>query len=171
MIRAISTVAAFVLIAPLAAAQSNPGDAVLGQWYTANDDSIVEVYKNAEGKYMGKIIWLKEPLYGPNEGADSGKPKRDRKNKDKSLQHRPVIGMMVFMNFVYDAPDKEWNGGKIYDPESGNTYSCEAKMAEGGKVLNVRGYIGIPTFGRTTVWNRVPEDKQIKKEEEKETDS
>ena len=47
----------------------------------------------------------------------------------------------------------EWEEGKIYDPKSGNDYSCEIKMTD-ANTLEVRGYVGISMFGRTDVWKR-----------------
>ena len=39
----------------------NKGDLIVGKWITDNGDSQIEFYQK-EGKYYGKIIWLKEPL-------------------------------------------------------------------------------------------------------------
>lgn len=45
--------------------------------------------------------------------------------------------------------------GKIYDSESGKTYSCEATLSKDKKYLYLRGYAGISLLGRTTRWSRV----------------
>ncbi len=145
---------------PFTAARADgPADELLGQWYTEDDGSKVLVVKK-NGKYYGKIIWLDEPLYDKDH-EEAGKPKHDRKNRDKSLQWRPIIGLQVLKDFKYDAGDRVWDSGTIYDPDVGKTYKCEIKFktnpkAEGGKSLSVRGYIGIPALGRTTEWFRVP---------------
>nr|MDQ3015922.1 DUF2147 domain-containing protein [Bacteroidota bacterium] len=44
--------------------------------------------------------------------------------------------------------------GKIMDPSSGKTYSCLIEL-EKPDTLKVRGYIGLPTLGRTQYWERV----------------
>jgi uncharacterized protein (DUF2147 family) len=44
------------------------------------------------------------------------------------------------------------NGGKILDPENGKEYTVKMVPLEGGKKLQVRGYIG--PFYRTQVWLR-----------------
>ncbi len=44
-------------------------------------------------------------------------------------------------------------GGMLYDPKSGKTY--RGTMDAEGDSLHLRGYIGIPLFGRTEVWQRV----------------
>jgi uncharacterized protein (DUF2147 family) len=44
------------------------------------------------------------------------------------------------------------DGGQLYDPKSGKTYS--GSMASDGDSLKLRGYVGIKLFGRTEVWTR-----------------
>ena len=48
----------------------------------------------------------------------------------------------------------EWNGGHIMDPKNGKTYKCKVKLADGGKKLDVRGFIGFSLLGRTQTWER-----------------
>jgi uncharacterized protein (DUF2147 family) len=42
----------------------------------------------------------------------------------------------------------------LYDPKTGHTY--RGKIAAVGDRLDLRGYIGIPAFGRSETWKRVP---------------
>jgi uncharacterized protein (DUF2147 family) len=51
------------------------------------------------------------------------------------------------------AGDNLWEDGTIYDPENGKTYRCKITL-ESPNRLNVRGFVGISLFGRTTVWTR-----------------
>ena len=152
-----------VLAVPGFAVAQGPADEILGQWYTKDDASKVNVVKR-NGKYYGTIIWLDEPKYEQDDPTDAGKPKRDRKNRDEKLRHRPIIGMQVLKNFAYDTRDRTWESGTIYDPDVGKTYKCVMRFqndpeAEGGRSLHVRGYIGVSYLGRTTVWYRVPKDE------------
>jgi uncharacterized protein (DUF2147 family) len=48
----------------------------------------------------------------------------------------------------------EWTGGEILDPENGKTYKATLKLADNGQKLLVRGYIGLPIFGRSQTWVR-----------------
>ena len=164
-IAAVLTVAAFA-----AAADVEPADVILGQWYTEDNESIVQVTQDENKKYVGKIIWLSEPLYGEDD-KEAGKPKRDRENPDKKRRNDGIVGLSILHSFKYDAKDKEWNSGKIYDPNRGKTYKCVIKLGDkndgGMQILKIRGYIGIPALGRTTEWARVPKDKRIKPKEEK----
>jgi uncharacterized protein (DUF2147 family) len=138
---------------------SYASDEVQGYWYSADNASVVQIFKE-KSTFQGRIIWLDEPLYAKGEKG-AGKPKVDRENPDKKKRKNPIIGLDMLADFTYDSKGKVWNGGTIYDPERGKTYKCEMKTendvkAQGGKRLNVRGYIGIPALGRTEFWYRVP---------------
>jgi len=159
------TVCALAALPPTAALADGPADELLGQWYTEDDGSKVLIEKR-NGKYYGRIIWLDEPLYEKGH-EEAGKPKHDRKNRDKSLTKRAIIGLEVLKNFKYDSRDGVWDSGTIYDPDVGKTYKCEITPqkdaeAEGGKSMRVRGYIGFPALGRTTIWYRVPKAEMEK---------
>lgn len=139
-------------------AYAQSADDFTGYWYSEDDASIVEVTK-VSGKYSGKIIWLEEPRYD-KEDDDAGKLKFDRENPDKKKRKNPIIGLNILEGFTFDADESNWSGGTIYDPEKGKSYKCEIKIESDpkwwdGKKLYVRGYIGIPTLGRTTYWHRV----------------
>lgn len=134
-------------------AASFNGDAVVGVWFTENDDSRIEIYK-CGNTYCGKITWLKEAIYGQDD-AMAGKAKVDRENPKKALRDRTIVGLEIMTGFAFD--EGTWGGGRIYDPESGKTYKCKMKLGENGD-LQVRGYIGIPALGRTTTWTRNPAD-------------
>ncbi len=131
-------------------AQEVKGDDILGVWLNEDKDAHIQIYKEGD-KYFGKIVWLKEPI-----DPDTGKPKVDDKNDDESLRNRPIMGLLLLKDFVFDGDD-EWEDGEIYDPKSGNTYSCymEFPDEENKDYLKIRGYIGFSLLGRTTYWTRV----------------
>jgi uncharacterized protein (DUF2147 family) len=120
-------------------------DQIEGQWYNDIKSAKVLITKGSNGKFYGKVIWLKEPL-------ENGKPKVDRLNEDPKLRSRPRLGLQVLSDFVKDG-DIKYTDGTIYDPLNGKTYSCNITYK--GKTLAIRGYIGISLFGRTTTWSRV----------------
>ena len=106
----------------------------------------------------GDIIWLKEPNWTEKdlkneEDAVLGQAKTDLKNDDKSLRTRPILGMTLLTGLKLKGENK-WDGGKIYDAESGNTYACQATLEEGGDTLKMKGYIGFSWIGRSTTWTR-----------------
>lgn len=130
---------------------------IAGQWTTAGDKSRVEICKAADGTFEGKIFWLQEPEY-PAGDAEAGKTKHDRENPDKSLQSRPIMGLVFLKGFKFDGK-KEWNGGTVYDPESGKTYKGKIWL-ENDNTLGLRGFIGISLLGRTEKWTRYTEPKK-----------
>lgn len=125
---------------------------ILGTWHTPDNKSKVDLYKCAD-RICGKIIWLKAPLYPADdpEGA-GGKPKVDRKNPEKGLQGRPILGLNILQGFKPSGENK-WDGGTVYDPDNGKTYKCKITLKD-SNTLEVRGYIGISLIGRTSVWTR-----------------
>jgi uncharacterized protein (DUF2147 family) len=117
---------------------------VLGTWLTQKQNSHITIYEE-NGTYWGKIVWIRDSI-------KAGRPVLDEKNSEDSLRSRPVAGLVILRHFAYDGDDK-WSGGEIYDPETGNTYSCKMKLVDG--TLEIRGYVMLALFGRTEVWTRV----------------
>ena len=135
----------FLVMTPFTQAQS--ADAIIGKWLNEDQDAHIQIYLE-NSKYYGKIVWLKEP----NE-PETGLPKLDDENEDESLRTRPVMGLILLKDFIYDG-DGEWEDGTIYDPKNGSTYDCYMRLDDQG-VLKIRGYIGISWIGRNTYWTRV----------------
>jgi len=145
----------WALLAALPAA-AQPADAVTGRWLTEAGDkggrARVEVSEE-EGKFVGRIVWLEEPKF-PS-GPHQGEAKTDLENPDPALRDRPVMGLVLLAGFTYDG-DGTWSGGTIYDPANGKTYKAKMYLSgEDDPTLDIRGYVGIPLFGRTTTWKRV----------------
>ena len=113
-------------------------------WYNEEKTAKIQIYKATDGKFYGKIVWLKVP------DAD-GKPKVDKNNPDDKKKNDPLMGLILLKAFKKDG-EKGYNDGTIYDPKNGKTYSC--KITNKGDVLDVRGYIGFSWIGRTTVWTK-----------------
>ena len=122
---------------------SEKADQVLGHWWTDGKDAKIEIYREGD-RFFGKVIWLKDSL------NKYGKPVTDSQNPEEELRSRNVVGIDIVFGFVYE--DGQWEGGRIYDPENGKTYHCIMRLKKGK--LEVKGYIGIPMFGRTVVWTR-----------------
>ncbi|HEX5685513.1 MAG TPA: DUF2147 domain-containing protein [Ideonella sp.] len=122
-----------------------------GLWKTIDDGSKKEKslvrITDTGGVLSGKI----EKLLDPNEKPDvvCDQCSDDRKNQ-------PVVGLTIIRGVKQDADDKTlWNGGDILDPANGKVYKVRLKPAQDGKALEVRGFIGMPMFGRSQTWIRV----------------
>lgn len=126
-------------------AQSVDPDLIKGNWYTDANKSVVYIFKATNGKYYGKIVWLKNPK------EDDGTDKVDDNNPDPDKRNTPLIGLMLLKSFDFDKD--HWTNGTIYDPDNGKTYKCTISATNEDELF-VRGYIGIPAIGRTTVWHR-----------------
>lgn len=119
-------------------------DAVLGEWVNATGEAHIDIFKK-NNKYFGKIVWLKNPK------NETGGIKTDVKNPNEGLRNKPVQGLEILKNFVFDG--EKWTDGSIYDPKSGKTYSCNITLKKDGN-LNIRGYIGLSIIGRSEIWKR-----------------
>jgi len=142
----ISCLLAFFLV-NVAIAQHSQADIITGTWLVQDGSAKVKIEKT-NGKYTGKLVWIK--------AADKNtKPILDTKNPNPALRSRQQIGLMLLENFTFDGDDT-WIDGTIYDPDSGKTYSCKITMKD-NQNMEVRGYVGISLFGRTENWKRSQE--------------
>jgi len=131
--------------APLAMAQSTPA----GLWKTIDDEtkqekSLVRIVDGG-GVLSGKIEKLLDPA---KQDAKCDKCTDARKDQ-------PVAGMAIIEGVKKSADEPYWDGGTILDPNNGKTYKVRLTPKDGGKALDVRGYIGAPLLGRTQTWIRV----------------
>jgi uncharacterized protein (DUF2147 family) len=141
-------VAAFLMATAsvVAMAQTTPA----GLWKTIDDDgktekSLVRI-TDAGGVVTGKV----EKIFDP------AKANAKCEKCEGALKDQPVVGMTIITNVKQDPEDTAlWNGGEIVDPNNGKSYKVRLKPVDGGKKLEVRGYIGTPFLGRTQTWIRV----------------
>jgi uncharacterized protein (DUF2147 family) len=113
-------------------------------WYNEEKTARIQVYKAIDGKFYGKIVWLKVPTV-------NGQAKIDIHNPDEKKRNVPIMGLLILKGFTKDGAN-EYTGGTIYDPKNGKMYSC--KMTYEGDKLDVRGYYGFSWIGRTTTWTK-----------------
>ena len=138
---------ALALASGLAAAQATPA----GLWKTVDDNtkkekSLVRIVESG-GVYTGKV----EKIIDPDSPKDAVCKDCTDDRKDK-----PVLGMTIIRNMKPSAGDKNvFEGGDVLDPNNGKVYSAKLTLVDGGKKLDVRGYIGVPMLGRTQTWQRV----------------
>jgi uncharacterized protein (DUF2147 family) len=122
-------------------------DKIVGVWWNDEKTTQIEVEKK-DGKYIGTIVFMKPENY------ENGAPPKDEENPDKALCNRSVVGIQILSGFEYDAKNKEWKEGRIYDPESGKTYDCYAWL-ESNELLKLKGFVaGIRWMGKSSEWYR-----------------
>ena len=120
---------------------ASPADKVTGDWMSASK-AIVRVYTCGSQVCM-KIVKLSPTI----------PEKRDANNPKGDLRNRSLCGLDIGTGFrQVDA--QHLTDGRLYDPESGHTYS--GSVAIDGDEMKLRGFIGISLLGRTEVWHRAP---------------
>lgn len=125
---------------------------ITGVWNTEDNRAKIEIF-SCGGHTCGKIVWLGQPLYpAGDKGGMGGKPRVDRENPNPELRSRPLLGLQIMEGFEYIG-NNTWAKGSIYDPESGETYKCKITLISHRR-LKLRGYVGIPLFGKTSAWTR-----------------
>lgn len=123
-------------------------DQIVGIWLTAEGTSQIEISKAPNGQYVGRIVWMEEPL------NEQGRPKVDEDNPNAALRTRPLQNLQILQGFTYNANRREWSGGTIYDPEEGKTYDAVMRL-EGNNTLVLRGFVmGMRMLGRNSTWTR-----------------
>lgn len=126
-----------------ALAQGTPA----GLWKTIDDEtkqerSLVRITE-AGGVFSGKIEKLTDPAK-----ANAKCDKCEGAKKDQ-----PVVGMTIIEGVKKNAGEPYFDGGQILDPNNGKTYKVRLTPKDGGKTLEVRGFIGF--LYRNQTWVRV----------------
>ena len=124
-------------------AQASP----VGLWKTIDDEtkqkkSLVRISESA-GLLSGRIEKIVDPAK-----QDSVCDKCEDARKGQK-----VLGMTIVEGVKKNAGEPYWDGGTILDPNNGKTYKVRMTPKDGGKALEVRGFIGF--FFRNQQWIRV----------------
>jgi uncharacterized protein (DUF2147 family) len=146
--RLVATAALFAL-ATLAVPFAQASDASpVGLWKAIDDNSgkptaLIRITEE-RGELRGKIEQLfRAPGEDPNPKCTLCSDAR----KDQ-----PILGMTIVSGLKKDGD--EYKDGEILDPNNGKIYKSKLSVHDGGKKVEVRGYVGVPMFGRSQVWLR-----------------
>lgn len=137
-----------VLILILAVAAAPAMAQPTGLWLSGKKALIVNIYECGEA-LCGRTVWMKKMFH------KSGEPRLDAKNPDPALRDRHWCGIEVITGLRPDG-EGEWDSGEVYDPKTGQTFSL--RIEERGDRLKMRGYLGLPIFGKTEMWTRTDGD-------------
>lgn len=129
--------------ATFAAAQATPA----GLWRTIDDEtkqerSHVRIVEQG-GVLSGRIEKI----------ADPAKQDAVCDKCDGALKDKPVLGMTILQGVRQAEGAAHWDGGTILDPNNGKVYRVRLTPKDGGRHLEVRGYLG--PFYRNQTWIRV----------------
>ena len=141
---------ALLLALPLVAlsfgafAQNSP----VGKWRTIDDKtgkvkSVVEITEAGNGTLQGKVVQVLDSEKGPNPLCDACKG---------ANHNKPIEGMVIAWGLRHEGDS--WDDGKIMDPKNGKVYSAKMTPIDGGRKLEVRGYMGFSLLGRSQTWIR-----------------
>lgn len=130
-------------------------DTPVGTWKQVDDvsgkaKSIIQISETSDG-LQAKVLQLMNRT--PEEIARSGDPALCKKC-DGPRKDQPIVGMTIMWGVTKDG--KVWDGGKILDPKSGKIYKVKLSLVDGGRLLDVHGYIGFALLGRSQTWERQP---------------
>lgn len=133
-------------------AEDNKQLSPIGYWKTIDDETgqpkaIVQIWQERDTLY-GKITKL-FPRPGINDQTICKACQGDKRNQR-------LIGLVILEKLKRSQENKAfWDKGEILDPKSGKVYHSNLSVSNSGNHLNVRGYLGVPLFGRTQTWTRV----------------
>lgn len=137
---------AYLFAAAITLSCPHAENAVQGNWLTEEKTSIVEIYGCGGDTLCGRLLWLRlRPSDNNPEAVDDRNPRPE-------LRRRKLCGL-VMMWALRPAGQSEWDGGSLYDPQSGKTYRGKI-LLEPNDTLSLRGYIGISLIGRSQIWTR-----------------
>jgi uncharacterized protein (DUF2147 family) len=111
---------------------------------TGKERSVVRI-EEVDGLYQGRIEKLLNRQ--PDDDPDGLCRACEGERKDK-----PVVGMTILWGLMKDGD--QYTGGQILDPKNGKIYRAKMKVLDGGRKLEVRGFIGVSLLGRSQTWVR-----------------
>lgn len=119
-----------------------------GAWETI-DDSTHRV------KSLVSLAWQGNQLAGQIVSVlDSAAPPHALCTRCRGARrNQPIEGMIFMWGLTRGVEANVYDGGVVLDPSNGKEYRCRLRLQADGQ-LEVRGFVGLPLFGRSQVWRR-----------------
>lgn len=136
----------FVAISLLASASAWAQNTPVGLWRTIDDSTGQPKAEIRITDAAGALTGVLEKALITSTEPNCTLCTDDRKDK-------PKLGMELIRGARKAEGKEVWESGQILDPENGKVYRLTLAPQDGGKTLQVRGYIG--PFFRTQVWQRI----------------
>lgn len=112
---------------------------------TGSPKAIIQISPQSEGVYSGKVVKVTpRPGYTPKETCVDCPP---------PYTNKPILGLEIIHSLKY-VGNNTFENGKILDPLTGKIYTVKARLSQNGRILYLRGYLGISALGRTQTWIR-----------------
>ena len=122
----------------------------VGVWETIDDETKQERSTVRISEVGGVLVGRIEKITDPSKQT----AKCDECADERKGQ--PILGLTILRNVKKNGDDADlWDGGDILDPSNGKVYRVRLRPVDGGRKLEVRGFIGMPLLGRTQTWIRV----------------
>ena len=112
------------------------------KWYCLENNW----WQNQTTQSYCKIYWAKKWL-------TLCKHSNACKKFEGPFHNKSLKGLRIFQG-LQNAGGNSYENGTILDPQSGKTYKLKGQIVEGGKKLELRGFIGVSVLGRNQVWIR-----------------
>jgi len=136
MIRSMTMLACLTAIALPASARD-----LTGIWATGTEGGRVQIYRCGNA-LCGRVVDAARLRTNPD--------LTDQRNSDPKLRNRRLKGLVVLESFT--GGPAEWQGGPVYDPETGSgARKGYLKLLPDGK-LELKGCVAF--FCRTKIWTR-----------------
>jgi uncharacterized protein (DUF2147 family) len=143
-----TVIALAILLTAAYQSASERGLSIGGRWRTIDDKTgaakSIVVIRLVNDEAEGVV----ERVFAPP--APSEQPICD--GCPGELNGKPIVGMRVMWGFRQKGD--EWEGGRVFDPEGKKIYRGKVRVVDNGRKLELRGFVGIPLFGRTQTWVR-----------------
>jgi len=139
-IKPLVALCAFALVAA-----TQPGASPEGRWLTEKKNGIVEIFRCSGGGDIlcGRLLWFRLKPGGSN---------LDVSNPDPKQRNRPLCGLVFMSGFRPDDPNN-WEDGRVYNSDDGNTYHATMRLQPDG-TLRLHGYILVTLIGASEIWTR-----------------
>ena len=132
---------------------------IAGYWRTIDDKTgfskaLMEIKQQNDGTYTATVVKiLPRPGYTPKENCQ---------NCPAPVTNKRILGLTTVWGLKED-PKKPnyYTDAQVLDPLSGKIYKGKVKMNADGRILTMRGYIGISAIGRSQTWIRETDVKDV----------